>query len=56
MFGLSDPWIWSTYILCVISAGLCVAYGLVNWNKGAEEEKLQMIEEAEWEKAEETNQ
>ena len=49
MFGISDPWIWSTYLLCILSAALCVTYGLVNWNKGAEEERLQIAEEAAWE-------
>lgn len=53
MFGIPDPWIWSTYLLCILSAALCVAYGLINWNKGAEEEKLQVSEEVAWEKAEE---
>ena len=53
MFGISDPWIWSTYLLCILSAVLCVAYGLVNWNKGAEEERTQIAEEAAWENTEE---
>lgn len=52
MFGLQDPWIWGTYLLCIISTLTCVVYGLVNWNKGAEEEKLQVIEEAVWESKE----
>ena len=39
MFGIPDPWIWGAYALCVLSAGLCVVYGLFNWNKGAEEEQ-----------------
>ena len=36
MFGLPDPWIWSAYLLCILSALLCVIYGLMNWNKGEE--------------------
>ena len=51
MFGISDAWIWSTYLLCILSAVLCVAYGLYNWNRGAEEEPLQIAEEVAWEKA-----
>jgi hypothetical protein len=55
MFGISDPWILSTYLLCILSAALCVVYGLANWNKGAEEERTQIAEEAAWENtAEET--
>lgn len=49
MFGIADPWIWSTYLLCILSAVLCVAYGLLNWNKGVEEERLQIAEEVAWE-------
>jgi len=52
MFGLSDPWIWSTYLLCILSAGICVVYGIVNWNRGAEEERQQIAEETAWEKSE----
>lgn len=39
MLGLSDPWIWSIYLLCILSSALCVVYGLLNWNRGAEEEQ-----------------
>ncbi len=49
MFGIADPWIWGAYLLCIFSTVLCVAYGLRNWNKGADEERLQMAEAAEWE-------
>ena len=56
MFGISDPWIWSTYLLCILSALLYVGYGLLNWNKGADEERLQMAEEAMWESTSEKKQ
>lgn len=46
MFGIPDASIWLAYILCILSAGACVAYGLVNWNKGAESERIQLQEEA----------
>ncbi|MGC9516615.1 MAG: symporter small accessory protein [Methanomicrobiales archaeon] len=48
MFGLNDPWIWGAYILCILSALLCVVYGIINWNKGAEAEEEQIEEEIEW--------
>ena len=51
MFGLSDPWIWGAYLLCLLSTMICIAYGFINWNRGAEEEKLQIVEEAALEKA-----
>ena len=37
MFGIEDFWIWSVYLLCILSTVLCVVYGALNWNKGEEE-------------------
>lgn len=34
--GLSDPWIIAAYVGCLASAALCLVYGLLAWNKGAE--------------------
>ncbi|MCU0666549.1 MAG: hypothetical protein MUF05_05605 [Candidatus Omnitrophica bacterium] len=36
MFGIPDPWVWSAYLLCILSAVFCVFYGIANWNKGDE--------------------
>jgi hypothetical protein len=36
MLGLADPWIAAAYILCILSSLLCVVYGALNWNTGAE--------------------
>jgi len=33
LLGIPDPIIWVVYVLCVLSALLCVVYGAVNWNK-----------------------
>jgi len=52
MLGLPDFWIWSAYLFCILSAVLCVVYGLVNWNRGADEEEQQVQEENRWEEAE----
>ena len=38
MLGIPDFWIWSAYLLCLLSAAACVIYGIYNWNKGDEEE------------------
>ncbi|MDI6643714.1 MAG: hypothetical protein QME14_01550 [Methanobacteriaceae archaeon] len=48
MLGINDPWIWGAYILCILSALLCVVYGIINWNKGAEHEEEEIMEEIEW--------
>ena len=36
MLGLSEPAIWSVYLLCIVSAIFCVIFGILNWNKGDE--------------------
>ena len=38
MLGLHDPWIIGAYLLCILSTLLCVFYGIINWNKGEEEQ------------------
>jgi len=51
MLGIPDASIWLAYILCIISAGACITYGLINWNKGADSEQKQIQEEVKWEDA-----
>ena len=41
MLGIKDPWILSAYLLCLLSTAICVVYGLLCWNKGAETEPQQ---------------
>ena len=53
MLGIPDFWIWSSYVLCILSTLLCVGYGLYNWNRGGEKEASEIQEEMAWEKAEE---
>lgn len=53
MLGIPDFWIVCAYILCIVSAVLCVIYGVYNWNRGHENEAQQILEEDEWAKAEE---
>ena len=36
MLGIDDFGVWAAYLLCVLSALLCVAYGAWNWNRGEE--------------------
>ena len=54
VLGINDPWVWSAYILTVLSMLLCVVYGILNWNKGGEDEEEQVKEEMEWHKKEKT--
>ena len=48
--GISDVGIVGAYLLCFASTVACVVYGLLHWNKGADEEPLQIAEEVLWEK------
>jgi hypothetical protein len=52
MLGIKDPWILTAYLLCFLSALACIIYGIRNWNKGADNEKEEIKEEAKWEKNE----
>lgn len=52
VLGIPDFWIWSAFLLCVLSAAACVIYGVVNWNRGMEKEPEQVSEEASWEESE----
>jgi len=36
MLGIDDPQVWLAYLLCILSALFCVAYGILNWNKDDE--------------------
>lgn len=56
VFGIDDLLIWGVYLLCILSTLLCVAYGIVHWNRGGELEALEMREEAAWEASEEEMQ
>ncbi len=49
MLGIQDGWVVLAYILCVLSALVCVVYGALNWNKG---EEPMTEEDVEWAKEE----
>jgi len=49
MLGLGT-WTGLAYLLCILSACLCIIYGILNWNKGDEPIKT---EDVEWAKEEE---
>ena len=56
MLGIDDPWIWGVYLLCILSALLCLIYGIVNWNREGELEAIEIKAEAAWEAGEEEMQ
>ena len=49
MLGIHDPWIVTAYLACVLSAVLCIVYGIYNWNRGGDKEAEEFGEEAKWE-------
>ncbi|WP_400202464.1 symporter small accessory protein [Candidatus Methanarcanum hacksteinii] len=36
MFGIQDPWIWSSYFVGIAGVLFCVAYGWLKRNEGDE--------------------
>jgi len=38
MLGFGDFGIFAAYTLCILSALACVIYGIMNWNKGGNDE------------------
>ena len=36
MLGISDPWVWLAYLLCIAISLLCVVYSWRNWTRGDE--------------------
>ena len=39
MLGMDDGSVFAAYALCILSALLCVVFGIVNWNKGGPVER-----------------
>jgi len=50
MLGFGDWQVAAGYILTLASVVLCIAYGVVNWNKPKEDQLNEIKEETEWEK------
>lgn len=48
MFGLGDIWVSSALVLSILSVAVCIIYGIINWNKGHDDEVHQMNEEIKW--------
>jgi len=52
VLGINDPWVWGAYIGSILAMLLCVVYGIINWNKGGEDEEGEIREEMTWHKEE----
>ncbi|THB72126.1 MAG: hypothetical protein D6B28_06120 [Gammaproteobacteria bacterium] len=52
MLGFEDTSIAFVYIANIVAVTVCVIYGIINWNKGADTEAEEIAEELQWEKEE----
>jgi hypothetical protein len=52
MLGFPDISIFVGYLLTILAAIFCIAYGIINWHKGVEEKDGDYREEIKWEKEE----
>lgn len=50
MLGMGDFTIFAAYALCVLSAVVCVVYGIVFWNRGVDKDEPEV--EKQWEDTE----
>ncbi len=52
MLGLGDFWVSLIFLLTILSAILCVVYGIMYWNKDGEPSSAEIEEENKWDKEE----
>lgn len=50
MLGFQDAGVMLAYVGTILSALLCIVYGIINWNRPKEDESLEIKEEFDWEK------
>ncbi|OGS27671.1 MAG: hypothetical protein A2297_09040 [Elusimicrobia bacterium RIFOXYB2_FULL_48_7] len=50
--GLGSSGVVWAYALTILSALLCVGYGIMNWNKPAKDQSKEVEEEVKWEQKE----
>ena len=48
--GLASSGVFWAYTLSILSALLCLVYGIMNWNKPAKDQTKEAEEEVKWEK------
>jgi len=52
MLGMGDAQILAVYVLCILSALLCIGYGIFKWNKDQDPSPQEVAKEIDWEKKE----
>lgn len=53
MFGIDDPAIYLGYLMAILSLIACIVYGIINWNKGMEDDLTEIEKDLKWENKEE---
>lgn len=53
MFGIDDPAIYLGYLMAILSLIACIVYGVINWNKGMEDDLTEIEKDLKWENKEE---
>ncbi len=53
MLGINDPAIYLGYLMAILSLIACIVYGIINWNKGMEEDISEIEKDLKWEDKEE---
>jgi len=49
MLGINDPAIYLGYLMAIISLIACIVYGVINWNKGMEDDSTEIEKDLAWE-------
>ncbi len=49
MFGINDPAIYLGYLMAILSLIACIVYGVINWNKGMEDNLEEIEKDLGWE-------
>ena len=55
MFRIGDLSVTMAILLTLASVGLCIWYGIKNWNEGGEVSEEEAMEEKHWDEEEEFN-
>ena len=53
MLGINDPAIYLGYLMAILSLIACIVYGVINWNKGMEDDLTEIEKDLAWEDKEE---
>ena len=53
MLGIEDPGIYLGYLFTILGLIACVVYGIINWNKGMEDDVSEIQKDLDWKEKDE---